>query len=240
MTKKNQKTGRNVVVLTALVCLLMLGGSMAWLTSTSKLTNTFTVGEIKPIDPDKPGPGPVGPDGTGNPIDNDKEKLNGNLYEPNWTPNSKLMPGATIAKDPYVGVGSGSEAAFVYIYVNNTMFNDGNDIYFTINEGWEAVDTTSIDGENTNYTGGLFRYANGLDASKSDTNVWTAKPLFSEIKISDTATRDDFNSKTPNTKDEIGVIEVKSFIHQKSNGKGGNLSQADADNAAKAAFGINN
>ena len=234
MTKKEKKTGRNVVILMALVCLLMLGGSMAWLTSTSKLKNVFTVGEIKPVDP--VGPGPVGPDGTGGTIENNPDKLNGNLYEPSWVANSKLMPGKNIKKDPYVGVGPKSEKSYVYMYVKNSMTNDGNDIYFAINEGWEAVDTTSIDGGNKNYTGGLFRYTAGLDASGSNTNIWTNTPLFNEVIVKEEATSDDFKDVT--SKDKVGEILVQSFLHQMDD-EGNTIPQSVADEAAKSAFGIN-
>ena len=235
MTKKNQKTGRNVVVLTALVCLLMLGGSIAWLTSKSELTNVFTVGEIKPVDPEKE---PTGPTGPIQPDDPElSTKLNGNLYEPSWVANSKLMPGKNIKKDPYIGVGPKSEKSYVYMYVKNSMTNDGNDIYFTINEGWEAVEATSIDGGNKNYTGGLFRYTAGLDASNSDVNVWTTTPLFNEVIVKDTATSDDFKDKT--SKDNVGTILVQSFLHQMED-EGKTIEPSVANAAAKAAFGINN
>lgn len=48
---------------------------------------------------------------------------------------------ASIDKDPYVGVGAGSEECDVFVYVNNTM-NHGDNIYFTINEGWRPVGGT--------------------------------------------------------------------------------------------------
>ena len=50
------------------------------------------------------------------------------------------------------------------MYVKNSMTNDGKDIYFTINAGWEAVEATSAGVGNNGYTGGLFQYTAGLDA----------------------------------------------------------------------------
>ena len=142
-TKQNSGKKRNTAVVIALllVCVLAIGGTIAYLTSHSQLTNIFTVGEIKPIDPTGPGPGPGGttiPEEDRKP---DAGKLNGNLYEPSWKKDSKLMPNLQIDKDPYVGVGGGSEPCAVYVYVRNTMKNLHNYIYFTINEGWEAVDS---------------------------------------------------------------------------------------------------
>ena len=115
-SKKTNSTKRNTAVIVAiiLVCILAIGGTIAYLTSHSELTNTFTVGSINPIDPDKPGPG----DGEIPEKDKtDETKLKGNLYEPSWIQNSKIFPSAKIDKDPYVGVGPGSEASVVYVYV---------------------------------------------------------------------------------------------------------------------------
>ena len=114
-SKKTNSTKRNTAVIVAiiLVCILAIGGTIAYLTSHSELTNTFTVGSINPIDPDKPGPG----DGEIPEKDKtDETKLKGNLYEPSWIQNSKIFPSAKIDKDPYVGVGPGSEASVVYVY----------------------------------------------------------------------------------------------------------------------------
>ena len=117
--KSRNKSKMAAVIAVLLVCVLAVGGTIAYLTTHSKLTNSFTVGNIGPIEPEKPGPDPEVP------IDpDDTTKLNGNLYEPHWVADSKLMPGNTVAKDPYVGVGPGSEACDVYVYVTNEMVNN--------------------------------------------------------------------------------------------------------------------
>lgn len=209
--KHHSANKRNTVAVVAvlLVCILAIGGTIAYLTSHSELTNTFTVGQISPINPDG-----NGPEDTTIP-DKDKQdesKLKGNLYEPSWVKDSKLLPSATIKKDPYVGVGAGSEACEVYVYVKNTMKNNNN-IYFTINEGWEAVTGYATPFGGNKYTGGLFKYTAGLNAlDVKDKNVWTTNPLFSNIVVSNEAVAENFK----NEQGKVGSITVQSFLHQKN------------------------
>lgn len=229
--QRSPKTKQKAIIATLLACVLVIGGTVAWLTSHSTLTNQFAVGNIEPIDPEKPGPDPD------KPIDpDDATKLNGNLYEPSWKNNSKIFPGATIAKDPYVGVGAGSEKSYVYVYVSNTMKNNNN-VYFQINEGWEPVagetTTTETDGE---YTGGLFKYTAGLDATEADTNVWTAEALFDDVKAKDGAAGEDFMTADG---EAVGAIQVQAFVHQMNDGKGNPIDEKTVViPAAKGAFGI--
>lgn len=228
MNTKKQKTAKRSLAVAAvfLVCIMAIGGTIAWLTSTSTLDNTFAVGMINPVDPNQPGPSPDKPI---NPGDKDNGKLDGNLFEPSWKQNSKLMPGATIAKDPYVGVGPGSEKSYVYIYVSNSMKNNDH-IYFTINDGWEAVagNTTVVSGSTegqpgAKYTGGLFKYTAGLDGSQQTNNTWTAKALFDNVIVDQAANAEDFMSAP----DTVGSITVKSFVHQMNNAEGIAINEQD-------------
>lgn len=234
--KHHSANKRNTVAVVAvlLVCILAIGGTIAYLTSHSSLENTFTVGQISPIVPEDGGPGgkPI-PDG-----DKTNGRLNGNLYEPSWVKDSKLLPSATIKKDPYVGVGAGSEECEVYVYVTNTMTNNDN-IYFTINDGWEAVSNYATPiGGTSKYTGGLFKYTAGLDASKvQDKNVWTEQPLFSNVVVANEAVAGDFKV---NGEDAVGSITVQSFLHQSKNANGGDIDDSIILAAAKEKFGINN
>lgn len=193
--------------------------------------NSFTVGNIGPIEPEKPGPDPEVP------IDpDDTTKLNGNLYEPHWVADSKLMPGNTVAKDPYVGVGPGSEACDVYVYVTNEMVNNQM-MYFAMNEGWSAVEADAITvDQKTYYTGGLFKYDAGLDASNvKDKNVWTDKALFDNVLVSKDANIEDFVAK----EDATGrTITVQAFLHQSKDAQGTEIEDNVILEAAKKAFGI--
>lgn len=118
-----------LIALAFLIAIATIGGTMAWLSKKSSVTNTFTVGSIVVPTTD--------PTASSVTID-----IDGNVYEPSWDEEAehKLMPSATFVKDPYVGIGKGSEDSAVYVYVENTL---SNKVYFDINEGWEAVEATS-------------------------------------------------------------------------------------------------
>lgn len=227
VNRKSKKTNRATIVIALVACLLLLGGAIAWLTSTSELTNTFTVGTINPVDPDKPGPGDK-------PIVDDETKLDDNLYEPNWVADSKLLPGATIAKDPYVGLGEGSEESYIFVNVENTMANNGH-IYFELNAGWTAIEADKVViGEKTYYTGGLFVYDGTLTGATSG-NVWTTTPVFSNVIVDNNAKAADFLDNQGN----VGKIDVKSFIHQAKSGDSANTDlKATAVAAARTQFGL--
>lgn len=214
--KKNNKR-LLLIVLLGIISLTFIGGTVAWLTQTNTLTNSFTVGTFEVP--------------TTNPTDGSQVSLDGHLYEPSWESSAehKLLPGVTFAKDPYVGIGQGSEDAVVYVYVEN---NFSNKVYFNLNNGWEAVEAT--DGSQTGtYTSGLFKYTIGLNDAVN-TDVWTDAPLFDEIIVDDTAQAIDFEL-ADGAKSEI---VVSSFIHQAKDGSGNAISEAEILQAAKSAFGI--
>lgn len=205
--KKNNKKKYLALLLALFVC---AGGTMAWLTSTNELKNTFTVGQInKPVD------NGGGPDNDSNWDENkkDKTKLSGNLYEPSWTVDSKIYPTAVIPKDPYVGVGPKSEEAYIFVMVKNDMDN----VYFDINPGyWEPVTDSSNDelcatkftlGTDNSYTSGLFKYKETLNnLNVENKNLWTKYPLFDNVNVYEKAVADDFDGKN--------IITVQSYVHQ--------------------------
>ena len=208
-TKRKNKNALIAVLLLLIIALLAAGRTIAWLTKTSSISNTFTVGTFT-----TPKTDPKDPTKTIN--------IDGNLYEPSWDSKAehKLVPAASFSKDPYVGIGPGSEDAVVYVYVKNTL---SNKVYFTLNEGWEAVSghVTAGFAENT-YTSGLFRYTAGLTASNSDT-VWTSKPIFNQIVTDNEATAQDFTAK----QGEDLEIVVTSFLHQAKDSTGATISIQD-------------
>ena len=217
--KKNNKKKYLALLLALFVC---AGGTMAWLTSTSQLTNTFTVGRFTPIDKEN-----QGPTNDENWEENkDKEyKLKGNLYEPHWEPDPTIAPGSTVTKDPYVGIGPGSEDAYVYVMVKNEMKN----VYFTINNEWQPVEDNYEKGpKNSTYTQGLFKYTPILEGKELD-NSWSTA-LFTEVKVHQNATYKDLTGKEQQDKKEKETknIYVQSFIHQKNSEDSTNL-----DNIAK-------
>lgn len=91
-----------VVACALLLVAASVFGTMAYLTSTDTVTNTFTVGKVKiTLDEAK-----VNTDGT--PVAN-AERVKANEY--------KLLPGHTYTKDPTVTVEAGSESSYVKMTV---------------------------------------------------------------------------------------------------------------------------
>lgn len=82
------------ITLAALLVLLVgAGATVAWLTATDEVSNTFTVGKIAIT-----------------------------LDEPNWDEDAnKIYPGAAIDKDPTVTVAANSEDCYVYVMVDNQL-----------------------------------------------------------------------------------------------------------------------
>ena len=216
--KQGNKKTLSAIVLLLILAILVSAGTIAWLTKTSSVSNIFTVGSFE-----NPSTSPTNPE---TPID-----IDGNIYEPSWNDEEehKLIPDATFAKDPYVGIGAGSEDAAVYVYVENSF---SNKVYFSINTGWEAVEATAGSKEGT-YTSGLFKYTDGLK-NATDTDVWTAQPLFSEVVTDETATSEDF------TVEENGKLEIKvsCFLHQTKDADGTEIPSQTIENAAKETFKI--
>ena len=91
-----------VVACALLLVAASVFGTMAYLTSTDTVTNTFTVGKVKiTLDEAK-----VNPDGT---LVEGADRVKANSY--------KLLPGHTYNKDPMVTVLNGSEASYIKMTV---------------------------------------------------------------------------------------------------------------------------
>lgn len=218
--RENKKRLYMVLILLLLLVLLTATGTISWLTKVSSITNTFTVGSFE-----KPKTSPTDPSQT--------ITIDGNIYEPSWDANAehRLIPAATFVKDPYVGIGAGSEDAVVYVYVENSFTNK---VYFSINAGWEAVSGSTTAGYKAGtYTSGLFKYTAGLTA-EDNADVWTATPLFSEISTDDSSEISDFTE----TADGKTEIKVSSFLHQAEDSNGTAISTDTIEAAVKSTFGI--
>lgn len=216
--KKKDKKIYVILLLILIILLLTVVGTIAWLTKVSSVSNTFTIGSFE-----KPSTSPLDP--------TIKIDIDGNIYEPSWNKDEthKLIPSVTFAKDPYVGLGKGSEDAEVYVYVENDF---SNKVYFTINDGWEAVEATAGYKAGT-YTSGLFKYTTTLNASKTD-DIWTATPLFSSVATDETSTIEDFTVDSSKKSE----IKVSSFLHQAKDNKGTAIPAETILQAAKEAFNI--
>lgn len=101
------KTKSKALLLTLCAVLLVAAsvlGTMAYLTSTDTVENTFTVGNVQiKLDEAK-----VNPDGT---AVTPAERVKANEY--------KLMPGHTYTKDPTVHVDANSEDSYIFVKVEN-------------------------------------------------------------------------------------------------------------------------
>ncbi len=189
-TKTRRKRTALAVVLVACLALAGVLGVMAWYSSQSEITNTFTTGNIKPPTTDPTDPGKK------DPIDENKDpsegghkgQVSGNIVEDAWIPNSHIAPGSAVAKNPNVGLAPTSDAAYVFVYVDNKL---GDGTHFTLNANWKPVEATQYNpgtgAVEDEYTGGLFMYvAQGAEAamlqpdSVGGLDVWTGE-IFSSV-----------------------------------------------------------
>ena len=125
--KKKTKALMLVLCAVLLVTASVLG-TMAYLTSTDKVVNTFTVGKVA-ITLDE---AQVDPDGT---AVTPAARVKQNAYH--------LLPGHTYTKDPTVHVQANSEDSFIFVKVENGIANyeAGTTIAAQIAaNGWTALD----------------------------------------------------------------------------------------------------
>ena len=191
---------RNKIMLLALCMAALIAvsvlGTMAYLTSTDTVTNTFTVGKVA-ITLDEAKVNDAGVAVT------PAERVKANSY--------KLMPGHSYTKDPTVHVTDGSENCYIFVKVENgiSAFEAANeestDGYKTIatqiiTNGW----TKLADNDNVYYRS----YTNGENAQKSFT-------VFSNFKIADNAnnaeaTKTSWNAVTAeNTKITVTAYAIQ-------------------------------
>lgn len=108
--KKNKKL---VTVVSAMFCAVVLvagsiAGTIAYLTDTKTVTNTFTVGNVK-ITLDEAVVG------------NDGKAVNASTNRTNATQSYKLIPGKEYDKDPTIHVDANSEACWLFVKVENNL-----------------------------------------------------------------------------------------------------------------------
>lgn len=239
-TRNKRKIVLTVVLVLALIA-AAITGTYAWLTAQDSAQNTFTVGEFNepsvkpdPSNPDEPGSDP---------------SADGFLTETKWVNLSKVYQGAEIAKNPNVGIGEGSDDAYVFVYVdNNTQASDSdiatNAPYFFLNARWEAVEADSIivGEDQTAYTGGLFVYKGTepnsyiFKASESDDD-YTGE-VFSQVIVPEDADLDEY-AENP-TMDVFAYLYSVQYTDAAQNtpATSGEGSYAAAVEAAKDTFAI--
>lgn len=175
-------------VLLALACAVLLVGAsimgtLAYLTSTDTVTNTFTVGNVS-IKLDE---APV--DGTGKAITGDRVKAN----------SYKLYPGHTYDKDPTVTVLAGSDASYIKMVVTVTKSAELDQIFAdhkitdltTVIGGYEKTNwilKSNTEDTTANTRTYEFWYKETVTAGESDVVL---DDLFETIKVPDELTNDE-------------------------------------------------
>ena len=103
-----------VIIALVLVVVMSVAGTVAYLTSSDTVTNTFTVGNVQiKLDEAK-----ANPDGS---LVANADRVKANSY--------KLLPGHTYNKDPMVTVLSGSESSYIKMTVTFSKANELDAIF---------------------------------------------------------------------------------------------------------------
>ena len=249
--EKNNKKKFLIGALAVLLVAVAVSGTIAWLTANDQATNTFTVGSFQ--NPDKEPDTDTG--GDEDEDESDETNLGGYLFETEWplladgttdpenTP--KLMPGVATPKNPNVGIGDGSDDAYVFLYVKNNALGESGDLesqapYFTIEHQWKAVTSdeavaptaSTAATEGTAYVDGLFMYVGAKTESTDpvalpaptggDTIAYTGE-LFESITMPNGV-----DTRVYKTSD--GNIKVYAFIY----GASAEAESGDDGSAARA------
>lgn len=189
-----------VVACALLLVAASVFGTMAYLTSTDTVTNTFTVGKVKiKLDEAK-----ANTDGS---LVEGADRVKANSY--------KLLPGHTYHKDPTVTVEAGSEASYVRQMVTVTFDKVLTDaqlatqldgIFTGYDANWvrndKKVETMTKDGVKYTVITYEYRYKDKVAATTDDTKL---PALFTEIKVPETWTNDDLAA--------LGNIEINIVAH---------------------------
>lgn len=180
--RKNMKKKLLIMsVAMVLVCAFAVGMTIAYLTSTDKVVNTFTVGNVQ-IKLDE-----AEVDQYGVPQGSPAPRISENVY--------KLIPGHTYTKDPMVTVLSGSERSYIKMTVTVTksaeldaIFGNGGANLLSIFNGYDSANWTYKG--NTENTGNNTRtyefwYKEAVAAPTANVEL---DPLFDSITVPDTIT----------------------------------------------------
>lgn len=166
-------------------------GTLAYLTDTETVTNTFTVGQVH-IKLDEA------------PVDTNGKETTGDRVQEN---SYKLLPGHEYDKDPMVTVMNGSEESYVRMLVTVQNYEglkkafpsdiaDENQVSVFLLQnfvkGWdpEVWVYEGFDAKTSTYE---FRHAGTVteeDDTVESTKDWELKPLFTEIFLADEVTND--------------------------------------------------
>ena len=190
------KKTRKILLMAACAVLLVcisVGATVAYLTSTDSVTNTFTVGSVEiKLDEAKTDINGV--------ADNTVARVTSNEY--------KLMPGHEYTKVPTVHVTANSENCWVFVKVEN---------------GISAFEATTVEGGYTNIAGqiiangwkeltGVAGVAGVYYKEYTQANTVTNLVVFNKFKVSDTA---DTVAGWNNINKDTTKVTVKAYAIQK-------------------------
>ncbi len=160
----------------ALAAVLLVGtsilGTLAYLTSTDAVTNTFTVGKVAiKLDEAK-----ANPDGS---LVEGAERVKANEY--------KLMPGHTYNKDPMVTVLADSEKSYIRMIVTVNEKADLDAIGVDILKVFEGYDNTKWtyvgNKENEDEDNRVYEFRYHTTVSTVDETEKALEPLFTKIVV---------------------------------------------------------
>lgn len=200
-----------VVACALLLVAASVFGTMAYLTSTDEVKNTFTVGKVKiTLDEAKVNAdgNPIKADGTVVTNVAEAERVKENSY--------KLLPGHTYTKDPTVTVEAGSEASYVRMMVtvtfdkvltNEQLATQLDSIFTGYNaQKWprndKKVETKTKDGAEYTVITYEYRYKDKVAATTTNDKL---PALFTGIKVPDTWTNEDLAA--------LGNININIVAH---------------------------
>ncbi len=218
MNKKNIVTA---AVSLALVGVMAIGGTLAYLTDNSgPVTNKFVMDglEITLKEDAKIPAGEVYQQKEIGETEYSTDEIQGTTKGVDY---DKLLPGATVNKNPYLEVGASNAHAYVYAYVTgmNTLAPiEGSGVKtpaMWINgwsEGWTVVETDALSGT-------LLRREVARDASTADELL--RLDVFDTVKVNSALTESQ----------EIKDVTIGAFAHQADN-----VDEGVADAAAIAYF----
>ena len=145
------------VLVTVLVCCTAFGATYAWLMDkTATITNTFTFGDVSITLEETEGEG------------NDTAKT------------FKMVPGATIDKDPKVSVVAGSEACWLFVKIDASANYSEFFATYVVADGWTAL------------TGNAGVYYRSVTASDNAQDFYVLKD--NQVTVLDTVTQAQFNA----------------------------------------------
>ena len=155
-----------IAVSVVLLLVLLIGGLLAYFTSTDSVQNVFTIGDGVSIAISE--------------VWNENDGLN-------------LRPGAVVTKAPSVQNTSTTEPAYVFVevivpcYGSSGLTADTPLFTFTANNGWTLINTPSVDtGEKTI----TYRYAYGSASAMTSlaASSTTTTPVFSSVTLAPSLT----------------------------------------------------